>query len=224
MAYTLILGNKVYSSWSLRGWLLMRPFGIPFDQKVIELHSADFARFREETPPALTVPTLLSREGGETLTVWDSLSIAEFLHERHPDAGIWPKDPAARAAARSLCAEMHSGYRPLRSTMPMNMRRQYRTFTPDAEAKADIARIALLWRWAKERWGDGGPYLFGDAFTAAEAFYAPVASRLRTYGVKLDDVSQAYADAVLAHPATAEFFDDAMQEIWVSEKNEMDIE
>lgn len=224
MAYTLILGNKVYSSWSLRGWLLMRPFGIPFDQKVIELHSADFARFREETPPVLTVPTLLSRDGGDTLTVWDSLSIAEFLHERHPDAGIWPTDPAARAAARSLCAEMHSSYRPLRSTMPMNMRRQYRTFTPDADAQADIARITLLWRWAKDRWGGSGPYLFGENFTAAEAFYAPVTSRFRTYGVKLDDVSQAYADAVLAHPATAEFFDDAMRESWVSEKNEMDID
>ncbi len=224
MAYTLILGNKVYSSWSLRGWLLMKPFGIPFEQKVIELHSEDFARFRENTPPALTVPTLLAREGGQTLTVWDSLSIAEFLHERHPDAGIWPQDSAARAAARSLCAEMHSSYRPLRSTMPMNMRRQYRTFTPEPDAEADIARITLLWRWAKERWGGSGPYLFGEHFTAAEAFYAPVASRLRTYGVRLDAMSQAYVDAVLAHPATVEFHDDAMQESWVNENNEMDID
>ncbi len=224
MAYELILGNKNYSSWSLRGWLLMQPFDIPFDPKVVELHTDDFAQFRTETPPALTVPTLLSKESGETLTVWDSLSIAEFLHERHPEAGIWPTDPGARAAARSLCAEMHSSYRGLRSTMPMNMRRQYKTFTPDADATADIARITHLWHWATERWGGSGPYLFGANFTATEAFFAPVASRLRTYGVKLDATSQAYCEAVLAHPSTVKFFDDAMREPWVSEKNEMDIE
>jgi glutathione S-transferase len=224
MAYTLIIGNKVYSSWSLRGWLLMKPFGIPFTEKFVRLHTPEFEAFRKETAPARTVPTLLADIDGKALTVWDSLSIAEFLHERHPDAGIWPRDAGARAAARSLCAEMHSSYRALRSTMPMNERKRYRTFKPTAEARADIERIQALWNWAKDGWGGSGPYLFGKEFTAAEAFFAPVASRFRTYDTKLDAVSQAYCDAVLAHPATLEFFDGAAAEPWILEHNEMHID
>jgi glutathione S-transferase len=170
------------------------------------------------------VPTLLVFDGDDKLTIWDSLAMAEFLHERHPDAGIWPEDSRARAAARSLCAEMHSSYDALRSTMPVNVRREYKTFEPNAEARADIDRIEGLWRWARERWGGAGPYLFGAHFCAVDAFYAPVASRFRTYGVALGPESQAYSDALLAHPATQAFYEAGQRESWVLEFSEFDIE
>ena len=185
MPYTLILGNKTYSSWSLRGWLLFKPFGITFEHRVVPLHTDEFAAFQQENFPARQVPTLVVEKRGRSITIWDSLSIAEYLHEQHTDAGIWPADNDARAAARSLCAEMHSGFTALRRTMPMNLRQHYKTFVPDAEATADIERVCALWTWAKSRWGTGGPFLFGERFTAADAFYAPVASRFRPNGVKV---------------------------------------
>lgn len=224
MSYTLILGNKTYSSWSLRGWLLFEPFGIAFEHRVVPLHTAAFTAFQRDNFPARQVPTLIVERDGRTTTIWDSLSIAEYLHERHPDAGIWPGAGDARAEARSLCAEMHAGFMALRRTMPMNIRRRYKTFAPDAEASADIERVCALWRWTRERRGAGGPFLFGERFTAADAFYAPVASRFRTYDVTLDASSAAYVDAVLSHPATEAFYRDAGAESWVLEHNEMAID
>ncbi len=220
----LILGNKVYSSWSLRGWLLFKPFGIAFDQQVVPLYTDDFEAFRTNTFPARQVPTLVVSGGETPLVIWDSLSIAEFLHEQHPDAGIWPKDPAARAAARSLCAEMHSGFQALRSTMPMNLRRRYSTFQPSEDAAADIERVYTLWRWARDNWGDGGPYLFGEQFTAADAFFAPVAARFRTYGVVPDGKPAAYVDTLLSHPSTVAFNRDSEKEVWVMDHNELEID
>jgi glutathione S-transferase len=224
MRYHLILGNKAYSSWSLRGWLLLEPFGIEFDHEVVPLYVPEYEQFSENNFPATTVPTLVVLDGDDKSTIWDSLAIAEFLHEHHPQAGIWPLDPKARAAARCLCAEMHSAYDALRSNLPMNIRREYKTFIPNNDVRADIDRIESLWDWARSNWGGAGPYLFGDSFCAVDAFYAPVASRFSTYGVALKPESQAYVDALLQHPATQAFFEAGKRESWVLECNEFDIE
>ena len=224
MRYHLILGNQAYSSWSLRGWLLLDAFGIAFDHEVVPLYVPEYAQFEVDHYPANTVPALVVEEAGERQVLWDSLAIAEFLHERHPDAGIWPVDAAARAAARCLCAEMHSSYATLRSSMPMNVRREYRSFTANAETQADLARIEGLWAWARERYGGDGPYLFGERFCAVDAFYAPVASRCRTYGVALQPASREYVDALLDHPSTRSFCEAGRQESWVLEFCELDID
>lgn len=224
MSYKLIIGNKTYSSWSMRGWLLFRPFNIGFDEETYPLRTEAFDAFRQANIPARQVPTLIVKPEQSSITIWDSLSIAEFLHEKHPDAGIWPADMAARAAARSLCAEMHSGFAALRATMPMNLRRRYSTFEPDPETSADIARICELWDWSQTQWGGRGPFLFGESFTATEAFFAPIATRFRTYGVQLDDRADAYVAALLSHPAVLEFYAAAATENWVLEHCEMDID
>ena len=222
MRYKLIMGNQAYSSWSMRGWLLLKAFGIEFDSEVVQLYVPGYKAFLEEYYPASTVPALRVADGDGQFNLWDSLAIAEFLHERHPQAGIWPADVEARAVARSLCAEMHSSYAALRNSMPMNLRREYRSMTADVEARRDIARIEDLWEWTAERWGGQGPYLFGARFTAVEAFYAPLASRFKTYNVKLSETSQRYADALLDHPATIEFYEAGRREPWVMEQNEFD--
>ena len=222
MAYQLIIGNRTYSSWSLRAWLLFGAFGIDVEQRLVPLYSDAFDAFRREFHPARQVPTLLLRDSAGSTLVWDSLAIAELLHERHPDAGIWPAAAPARAAARSLCAEMHSGFTALRATMPMNLRRQYASFRPGAAARADIARVCELWQWARTNWGDGGPYLFGAGFTAADAFFAPVACRFATYAVALEGPARDYAQALLTHPATAAFQAAAQAETWVMAHNEFD--
>jgi glutathione S-transferase len=224
MRYHLVLGNQAYSSWSLRGWLLLKPFGIEFDHEVVPLYMPEYAQFANANFPASTVPTLLAFDGDDKLIIWDSLAMAEFIHEQHPGAGIWPAGVHARATARSLCAEMHSSYGALRSTMPVNVRREYKTFSPNREAQADIERIEDLWHWARSRWGGAGPYLFGENFCAADAFYAPVASRFRTYGVTLRPESRAYVDALLAHPATAAFCAAGRCESRVLEFNEFAID
>jgi len=224
MHYKLVMGNQAYSSWSLRAWLLLRAFDIEFEHEVVPLYGSEWRDYQVNVAPANTVPTLLAGEGDDRVTVWDSLAIAEFLHERHPAAGIWPRAMPARAAARSLCAEMHSSYVALRSTLPMNVRREYRTVKPDAETLADIARIETLWAWAAAQWGGSGPYLFGERITAADAFFAPVASRVRTYHVPLQPESQAYCDTLLAHPATREFYRAGQRESWVLEQLEFDQE
>jgi glutathione S-transferase len=224
MSYHLILGNQAYSSWSLRGWLLLEAFDIEFDHEVVPLYVPGYEQFLEANYPAPTVPTLVVSDGGEKSVIWDSLAIAEFLHEQHPDAGIWPADTRARGAARCLCAEMHSSYGALRSNLPMNVRRTYKTFKPNDEVQADIDRLEALWDWARSRWGGAGPYLFGDSFCAVDAFYAPVASRCQTYGIALKPESQAYVDALLQHPATQAFFEAGKRESWILEFIEFDIE
>jgi glutathione S-transferase len=223
MRYHLVMGNQAYSSWSLRGWLLLKPFGIEFDHEVVPLYVPEYAQFVDANFPAATVPTLLAFDGDDKLIIWDSLAIAEFVHEQHPEAGIWPTDVHARATARTLCAEMHSSYEALRSSMPVNVRREYQGFQPSEEAQADIDRIEDLWHWTREQWGGAGPYLFGESFCAVDAFYAPVASRFRTYGIALRPESQAYVDALLAHPATEAFYEAGRLETWVLESNEFDI-
>jgi glutathione S-transferase len=198
--YTLIIGNKNYSSWSLRGWLLLRGFGIDFDEVQLKFHTAGWDEQIGRWSPSGLVPVLWL--DGEP--IWDTLAIAETVAERWPEKHVWPRDARARALARSVCAEMHSGFRTLRGAMPMNVRGSYPGKGMSAEVQRDIDRILANWTLCRERFGRGGALLFG-AFTAADAFYAPVASRFATYGVPLPAVARAYLDAVLALPAVREW-------------------
>ena len=199
--YTLVIGDKNFSSWSLRPWLAMKAAGIPFAEEHVRLRQKETKQAILRHSPAGKVPALKS--GGEV--VWDSLAILEFLAERHPDKYLWPEDPAARAAARSISAEMHAGFATLRNDMPMDLLARLPS-PPIGEALAsDIRRVVAIWKDARARFGSGGPYLFG-AFTNADAMYAPVATRFRTYGVDLaafgdDGTASVYAGAILAMPA-----------------------
>jgi glutathione S-transferase len=200
MKPTLVIGNKNYSSWSLRGWLLLRGFGIDFDEVQLKFHTADWDANIARWSPSGLVPVLWL--DGEP--VWDTLAIAETVAERWPEKNVWPRDPRARAFARSICAEMHSGFHALRQSMPMNIRGSYPGRGLNPEVEQDIARILARWTLCRERFGRSGAFLFG-AFAAADAFYAPVATRFATYGVRLPDVARRYVDAVLALPAVQEW-------------------
>lgn len=194
--YTLAIGDRAYSSWSLRGWLLFDAFGIPVQTRTARLYSDDLAAVLADFPPARTVPVLRCDDG---TIIPDSLAIAEELATRHPDAGIWPADPAARATARALAAEMHSGFTALRSHCPMNLRAAYaQTPLPD-EVAADLARLDRIWSHAHRVTG-AATWLCG-AYSAADAFFAPVAARIATYALPVTPAAQAYVAAHLAHPA-----------------------
>jgi len=196
MVYTLVLGSKNLSSWSLRAWLGLRQFGLPFDEVVIELDQPQTQAEILAHSPAGRVPVLKIGD----LAVWDSLAILETLAERHPDLPFWPADAAARARARSISAEMHAGFAALRDELPMDCRLRTTMPAVSADAAADIARIQALWRTARAQAGGAGPFLFG-AFSIADAMYAPVVSRFVTYDVALEPPCRAYADAVMALPA-----------------------
>ncbi len=195
----LVIGNKNYSSWSLRPWLAMKTLGMAFEEKRIALDQADTKAQILKYNPAGKVPCLIDGE----LAVWDSLAILEYLAERRPE--LWPSDPAQRARARSLSAEMHSGFAKLRTRMPMNVRNRYPGKGRTPEVDADIQRIIAIWEAANE------PFLFG-AFSAADAMFAPVVLRFRTYEPPLPPASRAYLEAVLALPAMKEWIAAAEQE------------
>lgn len=214
-ALTLVVGNKNYSSWSMRPWVLMRELRIPFEEKKLAFHSEEWAREIGRWSPSGMVPVLW--RGGEA--VWDTLAIVETLAEWHPREGVWPADPAARAFARSMSAEMHSGFRDLRSTMPMNIRASHPGKGMTPATQADIARIESLWREARRRFGAAGPFLFG-AFCAADAMYAPVVTRLRTYGVALGAESAAYCEAMRAAPGVAAWIREALAETEIVAEDE----
>ena len=197
--YTLVLGNKTYSSWSLRGWLAARLAGIAFEEAVIFLYKPNSRAEILKHSPAGKVPTLVI--DGEP--VWDSLAIAETLAERYPDRGLWPVDPAARRLARSVTAEMHAGFPALRKALPMDLSRQAPKRPLASDVQADVDRIQTIWRDCRQRFGQGGDFLFGQP-TIADAFYAPVVTRFRSYEVALDDVAEAYCRAVTAWPLMAE--------------------
>ncbi|MBS0315020.1 MAG: glutathione S-transferase family protein [Proteobacteria bacterium] len=207
MSYTLIIGNKNYSSWSLRPWLVLRAAGIAFDETLIALHSEEFdaeIRSRKRSPNG-RVPVLID---GAT-TVWDSLAICEYLAERH--AGLWPDAAAARAHARCACAEMHSGFGAMRQWLPMNVRRRYPLAALRSDVAADVGRVQSLWAEARERFGAGGPYLYG-AFSIADAYFAPVVFRFQTYGVAASAIGAQYMATMLAHPAMQQWAADAQAE------------
>ncbi|HEY8607105.1 MAG TPA: glutathione S-transferase family protein [Noviherbaspirillum sp.] len=208
----LVIGNKNYSSWSMRPWLALKAFGIPFEEVRVLLGQPDSSSRIAAYSTAGRVPVLID---GQT-TVWDSLAICEYLAEQFPDKGMWPRDLAARALARSICAEMHSGFTALRSAMWMNIKASFPSKGRTPEAQSDIARICELWEDCLARSGGRG-FLFGD-FTIADAYFAPVVMRFRTYGVWLAPTVQAYVDRVVAHPAVAQWMREALAETECLEK------
>ena len=207
----LTIGNKNYSSWSLRPYLALAATGAPYREEVIPLSRPDSKAAILAVNPAGKVPVL--RDGD--LVIWDSLAICEYLAEQFPAAGLWPADAAERARARAISAEMHSGFAALRENMPMDIRARKpgRGHTP--AALADAARVLAIWRECRAR-AQGGPFLFGR-FSIADAMYAPVTTRFVTYGVELDDVGRAYVDAVAALPAMQAWVAAAAQEPWTIE-------
>ncbi len=194
MSYELILGDRAYSSWSLRGWLLFKRFGIPFSERFVSFTAGSVADQLPSLTPVCTVPTAIAEDGA---VISDSLAITEELATRHPDAGLWPDDSRARAAGRALAAEMHSGFASLRKHCPMNLRCAYTGFVPNENVLRDIARIQTIWAHALRSFG--GPWLCGG-YSAADAFFAPVTARIAGYGLEVDPGAQTYVDAHLADP------------------------
>lgn len=193
--YRILTGDKAYSSWSLRGWLLLAAFGLPFEDRPVRMYDPAFDAMQAANAPARTVPQIEWDENGVTRRVWDTLAIAETLAERHPGAGIWPADPYHRSIARCLAAEMHSGYSALRAACPMNLHRDPAPLVTLPEGVAsDVARIGRLWSWARAE--TGGPWLGGPRFSAADAFFAPVAFRLQEYALSARGMA-GYAELLL---------------------------
>ncbi|MGZ0187769.1 MAG: glutathione S-transferase family protein [Alphaproteobacteria bacterium] len=207
--FTLHIGNKNYSSWSLRGWLACKLAGIDFRENRIQLDVKGTAAAIAAVSPNRRVPCL---EHGD-VKVWDSLAIAEYLNELKPDAAMWPERPAARAVARSMVAEMHSSYMGLRNRCPMDIRGEVAPISPPAEVQEDLVRLEEAWNYARSTFGAAGPYLFGR-WTLADAFFAPVASRCKSYGLPLSEASQAYVTAVLEHPDVVQWTVCALNEDW----------
>jgi len=202
---TLVIANKNYSSWSMRPWVLLRGCGIPFDEHLLKFETAEWDAQIGRLSPSGLVPVLWEGEPGAGFATWDTLAIAERLHELFPSAGIWPADAQRRARARSAAAEMHSGFRALRGAMPMNIRGRYPGKGMNDGVPKDIERISALWAAAAK------PFLFGS-FCAADAFYAPVATRLVTYGVELKGPARGYQQALLDFPAVRQWCTDAVKE------------
>lgn len=214
----LFIGNKAYSSWSLRGWLAVRQSGLPFEEIVVPLYDQAWNKRRESAefaPSAGKVPILWDGE----LAVWDSLAIVEFLADKVGRDVFWPADDAARAYARSMAAEMHSGFATLRNECTMNVRRVYPPKPIGAALTADVERIVALWAGARTRWGGEGPFLFGR-FSAADILFAPVVTRFVTYSIPLPEVAKTYGEAILAHPFMADWLAGARDESWVIDKFE----
>ena len=204
--YTLYIANKNYSSWSLRPWILMRALALPFREQVVPLEEGSCWDSYRRFSPNGRVPCL---HDGETV-VWDSLAIAEYLAERHP--GVWPADSAARAWARCVASEMHSGFGELRGRCGMNCGLRVRLHEIGAGLQADIARVDEIWSEGLSRFG--GPWLAGSAFSAADAFFAPVAFRVQTYALPVGDVAAAWVDRMLSHEGMREWYRAALEEPW----------
>ncbi len=210
--YKLILGNKAYSSWSLRGWLIAKLAGIAFEEEVIFLRQADTREKILRFNPAGKVPTLI--EDGQA--IWDSLAIGEYLAERYPERGLWPDDPAARRLARCVVAEMHAGFQALRAELPMDLRRRYPGHPISAEVAGEIDRIQSIWQDSRDRFGQGGDFLFGKP-GIADAFFAPVATRFVTFEVTLDETAAAYCRTITTWPLMREWAAEAAKETAVIE-------
>jgi glutathione S-transferase len=219
----LVIANKTHSSWSLRPWLLLTHFGIPFEETLVPFGptfddpawKAEIARYS----PAGKVPALVDGE----IHVWESLAIMEYVADKFPDRAIWPRDPAARAMARAIASEMHCGFSALRSACPMNLGKRHPQRDRGPKVAADVARLGEIWNEARARFGkaSGKPYLFGD-FTAADAMFAPVATRFRTYSISADPVSNAWIDAIWDNAAFRLWRDAAVKEPWIVPEDEAD--
>lgn len=217
MTLHLIIGNKNYSSWSMRPWIAMTAAGIPFTEEVISLDAADFKERVGRVSGTGKVPVLSDGD----VHVWESLAILDYLAEKFPAAGLWPTDPAARGLARAVAAEMHAGFVPLRRHLPMNMWRPPRPRGLPDDVVANVRRIEQIWTECRTRFGQGGSFLFGR-FGAADAMYAPVVSRFHTYAVELGPLARNYIKAVMGLPAWAAWHDAAVKEPWVLPQDEVD--
>jgi len=218
MALTLVIGNKNYSSWSMRPWMALKATGIAFDEIVIPLYTGDADKQRIlDVTRSGKVPALIDGD----VTVWDSLAIIEYAAERFPEAFLWPQDVAVRAHARSVAAEMHSGFMALRNECGMNIHRPIRAKPLSDDAKTNIARIQQIWTECRAQYGAQGPYLFG-AFSGADAMFAPVVHRFRTYAIDVTPPVRAYMDMMLANTSFQEWTRDALAETLIIEKFETD--
>jgi glutathione S-transferase len=203
----LVIANKNYSSWSLRPWLLLKHAGVPFEEEKLSFNDPEFkARVRRYSPVG-KVPVLVDGD----VVVWDSLAISEYVAERHPEARLWPEDAAARARARSICAEMHSGFAAMRNHMGMNCELSLPGVLFDRNVQADIARVLDIWRSCREAHEGKGPFLFGR-FSVADAFFAPITRRFVTYGTPLPAVAKQYVDTISGLPAMREWLAEALAE------------
>ena len=208
---TLVVANKNYSSWSLRAWLAMTEAGIPFTERMVKFDSADWKANIATLSPTRLVPVLWEGEPGAGFATFDTIAILERLHELHPDAAIWPADSHARAHARSLVADFHAGYHALRGAMPMNIRSRHPGKGMNAEVRSDIERLTSQWRRTRAQFGQDSPFLFG-AYSAADAYFTPVASRFVTYEVQLEADARAYQQALLSTPGMKTWTDAALRE------------
>jgi glutathione S-transferase len=196
MTYDLVIGDRAYSSWSLRGWLLFDAFGLPVKLHIARLYTDELPTLLKQFHPGKTAPTMRTPDG---VVVPETIAIAEELASRHPEAGIWPADPKARAVARVLAAEMHAGFTALRNHCPMNLRVSYEDCAPPQAVLDDLKRLEVIWDWARAETG-AKVWLAGD-YSAADAFFAPVATRIATYNLPVSDRAMAYVQAHLAHPS-----------------------
>jgi len=217
MTLKLVIGNKNYSSWSMRPWLALRANGIAFEEIFVPLYTGDKADKDRLLSFSASgkVPALIDGD----VTVWDSLAIIEYLAECFPDARLWPEDRAQRAQARAISAEMHSGFVPLRNECGMNLHRPIRAVALSEEAQANVARIQEIWIGCRERYGERGPFLFG-AFGAADAMFAPVVHRFRTYAIPVAPKAQLYMETMMGLPAFAEWTEAGLAETLLIERFE----
>jgi glutathione S-transferase len=213
----LTIGNKNYSSWSMRPWLAMKVAGIAFSETVISLSDSSFKPTLLKLSPVGKVPVLVDGE----INVWESLAILEYLAEKFPAAKLWPADPKARAHARAIANEMHAGFLPLRRDCPMNFWRPVKKRELTPEVVTNVQRIDQMWRDCRTRFASGGPFLFGE-FSAADAMYAPVVSRFHTYDVEVSAAARAYMEAIMNLPAWSEWKTAALKESWVLPEDEPD--
>src|SRR5882672_7999277 len=215
MKLRLVIGNKNYSSWSMRPWVLLRQAGIPFEEVMLKFGDDGKPKGIEAHSPTGKVPVL--KIDGEP--VWDTLAICETVAEMFPEKQLWPADPAARRMARSACAEMHSGFQALRGSMNVNIRSRYPDKGRNPESLRDIERVVTIWTQCRRRFGSEGEMLFGR-FSIADAFYAPVVTRFQTYVVPLPPVAQAYCEAVKGLPAMREWIEAALRETEIVAEDE----
>jgi glutathione S-transferase len=205
----LYVANKLYSSWSLRPWILMTALDIPFEETVIPMYFPDSKARMLDVSPTGKMPCLVD----DDIRIWESLAIMEYLHERFPDKGVWPTDRKARTHARASANEMHAGFQALRQMCPMNLTKRFAPRELSSDVADNVRRLEGLWADARRRFGSGGQFLYG-AFGAADAMYAPVVTRLDTYQVPVSSETRRYMDAVLAHPAFVKWRTEALQEPW----------
>jgi len=214
----LIIGNKAYSSWSLRGWLAVKQSGLPFEEITVPMFNEEWDKLtkgNEFAPSGGKVPILWD----DTAVIWDSLAIIEWLADKTDKARYWPADDAARGMARSMAAEMHSSYQNLRGELSMNVRKQFPPKELSQPVKQEVTRILQLWAQARARWGGGGPYLFG-AFGGVDIMFAPVVTRFVTYSITVPPFAANYMEAILTHPWMQEWINAAQEEPWVIEQYE----